>query len=190
MYERSRPSTSCGSLVFLAAGAGLCFLVAAIGVAGTVAGFAEDLSEPHPLDGLLVARAVIELAILGGAVAFVVSLRVSEPPAIAHIERRMARYPRLRFTLDPCQLSCHAPREELEAAGLLASTQMRVFLASMLVVASIESWLLHGSAGFLLLTAFCLGLIAVLSFLKSYLPTVARGRSRQRAPLSADPRLQ
>jgi hypothetical protein len=71
MFERSRDSTSCGWQVFKATGAGLCFLVAALGVAGVLRGVVDALEEPRPLDWALVGTAIICLVILGSGAAFV-----------------------------------------------------------------------------------------------------------------------
>jgi hypothetical protein len=54
-----------------ASGAGLCFLVAGVGIAGILVAASDAFSEPHPLDLLRVASALIVLGILGGAVVFV-----------------------------------------------------------------------------------------------------------------------
>lgn len=72
MWDASRGSTSCGWQVFNATGAGLCFLVAALGVAGVLTGIAEFREEPRPTDPPLIGTALICLVVLGGAVAFAV----------------------------------------------------------------------------------------------------------------------
>jgi hypothetical protein len=64
--------------LYLATGAGLCFLVAAVGVEGAREGVIETLSEPRPLDWPLVGTVVLILVILGAAAGFVVvGLRVA-----------------------------------------------------------------------------------------------------------------
>jgi L-alanine-DL-glutamate epimerase-like enolase superfamily enzyme len=58
-------------------------------------------------------------------VAFVVSLRLGEPPTMAPIERRLARYPALRFKLDPTSSWTPELIEQLVATGAVESVDFK-----------------------------------------------------------------
>jgi len=60
-----------GGQVMMGGAAGWCFLLAAIGVAGTLTFVADVISEPRPFDWLLVANTILVLCFLGGAAVFV-----------------------------------------------------------------------------------------------------------------------
>jgi L-alanine-DL-glutamate epimerase-like enolase superfamily enzyme len=58
---------------------------------------------------------------------FVVSLRLGEPPTMAPIERRLARYPTLRFKLDPTSSWTPELISELVATGAVDSVDFKSF---------------------------------------------------------------
>jgi L-alanine-DL-glutamate epimerase-like enolase superfamily enzyme len=60
-------------------------------------------------------------------VTFVASLRLGEPPAIAPIERRLARYPTLRFKLDPTTSWTPKLISQLAATGAVDSVDFKSF---------------------------------------------------------------
>jgi hypothetical protein len=60
-------------------------------------------------------------------VTFVVSLRLGEPPAIAPIERRLARYPTLHFKLDPTSSWTPELISQLVATGAVDSVDFKSF---------------------------------------------------------------
>ncbi len=60
-------------------------------------------------------------------VTFVVSLRLGEPPTMAPIERRLQRYPELRFKLDPTSSWTPELIAELVATGAVDSVDFKSF---------------------------------------------------------------
>src|SRR5207237_3214648 len=56
---------------------------------------------------------------------FVVSLRLGEPPTLEPIERRLARYPTLRFKLDPTSSWTPELIEALVATGAVDSVDFK-----------------------------------------------------------------
>jgi hypothetical protein len=60
-------------------------------------------------------------------VTFVVSLRLGEPPAMAPIDRRLARYPTLRFKLDPTTSWTPELISQLVATGAVDSVDFKSF---------------------------------------------------------------
>ena len=58
---------------------------------------------------------------------FVASLRLGEPPTIAPIERRLARYPTLRFKLDPTSSWTPELISQLVATGAVDSVDFKSF---------------------------------------------------------------
>lgn len=66
-------------------------------------------------------------------VAFVVSLRLGEPPAAAAVHQRLARYPGLRFKLDPTSSWSDELIAELAATGAVTSVDLKGYYPGSLV---------------------------------------------------------
>jgi L-alanine-DL-glutamate epimerase-like enolase superfamily enzyme len=66
-------------------------------------------------------------------VAFVVSLRLGEPPSLEPIERRLARYPTLRFKLDPTSSWTPELIAALAATGAVDSVDFKSFYRGTIV---------------------------------------------------------
>ena len=68
-----------------------------------------------------------ELGLRPRPMTFVASLRLGEPPTIAPIERRLARYPTLRFKLDPTSSWTPELISQLVATGAVDSVDFKSF---------------------------------------------------------------
>ena len=66
-------------------------------------------------------------------VTFVVSLRLGEPPSLDPITRRLARYPTLRFKLDPTSSWTPELIAELQATGAVDSVDFKSFYSGTIV---------------------------------------------------------